>query len=252
MEIIKPLAFIDLETTGVKTHADRIIEVAVLKIHPDGSRERFQSLVNPGMVLDQKIEELTGIKTADIIDAPPFMQVAPKLLEFIAGCWLCGFGVEFFDAPMPEEEFSRAGFPWEISVDQILDTCNIFKKKEPRNLTAAVKLYVGKELEGAHRAMVDAEASAEVFYGQLKMYSDMPRTMPELVKEFSNPGRVDLAGKLCRNEDGVICFAFGKHKDLPVADHFDYIHWMLKGAFPTGTKRILRQIVSDSFPKFPA
>lgn len=244
LEIKKPLVFLDLESSGTNAATDKITEVACVKMYPSGKTEEFETLVNPGLRIDKEVEELTGITNEMLVKAPGFHRVAEGLFPFLTGCDLCGYNIYNFDLPMLYEEFARVGYNLDLSGLNVIDPANIFKKKEPRNLEAASKFYSGVSHADAHRAMPDVVALIRVLDGQMKMYSDLPRSVETLALESQMDRRVDLAGKFVYNEKGIPVFAFGQHKDKPAANYPDFLEWMLKKDFPEQTKNLIRFLLA--------
>ena len=274
LNIQKPLIIFDLETTGLDMVNDRVIQLSYIKVYPDGKETRGDMLINPEKHIPEVVEQLTGIKDADVADKPTFKQVAAKLNEEFTGCDFAGFNSNFFDIPMLAEEFLRAGIDFDFSKCRLIDACTIFKKMERRNLAAAYKFYCGRKMEEdfeAHRADQDTEATYRVLMGQLDMYRPENQEDPErclandmdALAEFSKQNdNVDFAGRIVwadkkdakgqtvLDKDGnpvrVEVFNFGKHKGEEVANvlRYDsgYFSWMLGGDFTNNTKQVLTRI----------
>lgn len=246
LKLTRPLVFLDLEATGKDPAVDKITEVAIVKLHTDGRREAFQSLVNPGRLLSDEIVELTGIRNEDLMLAPVFGSIAKDVHSMIDGCDLAGFGVEAFDTVLLWEELYREGIEWSLDGVRTIDSLNIYKNRERRNLAAARMFYAGKSHEGAHRAMADVQASMDVLEGQLAKYPDLPRDIDGLTEEGTyRKNRVDLAGKIELNAEGVPVFTFGAHQGKPVKSRIDYAQWMIREKFAGNTKMHLRRIIGD-------
>jgi DNA polymerase-3 subunit epsilon len=258
-----PIAFFDLESTGTNISTDRIVEVSILKLYPDGTKEIKTHLVNPTIPIPKEVSLIHGIYDEDVKDAPTFKDLARDLHQFLAGADLSGFNVLKFDIPLLVEEFLRAGIDFDIEKRNILDSQKIFHMMEKRNLTAAYKFYCGKSLENAHSAEADTIASFEVFEAQIKRYhgeeaedlqgnklgifeNDMKK-----IHSILNEKMVDLAGRFIFNEDGIECFNFGKHKGKPITqvlkEEPGYYDWMMKGDFPLDTKRKFTQVKLRAF-----
>ena len=274
LNIQKPLVIFDLETTGLDMVNDRVIQLSYIKVYPDGKETRGDMLINPEKHIPEVVEQLTGIKDADVADKPTFKQVAAKLNEEFTGCDFAGFNSNYFDIPMLAEEFLRAGIDFDFSKCRLIDACTIFKKMERRNLAAAYKFYCGRKMEEdfeAHRADQDTEATYRVLMGQLDMYRPENQEDPErclandmdALAEFSKQNdNVDFAGRIVwadkkdakgqtvLDKDGnpvrVEVFNFGKHKREEVAAvlRYDsgYFSWMLGGDFTNNTKQVLTRI----------
>ena len=247
LNLLRPLAFIDLETTGINIATDRIIEIAILKIFPDGSNEIKVERINPTIPIPFGASKVHGIYDKDVADKPAFVKIAPEIQQFIEGCDFAGYNSNRFDIPLLLEEFLRAGIDVDISQVKLVDVLGIFQKMEQRNLAAAYKFYCDKELLNAHNAEADISATYEIFLAQLERYSELKNDVAFL-HEFSAPknNNVDLAGKIVLNEQGVECINFGKHKGKTIPELLRadaaYIDWMMKGDFPLFTKKVLTDL----------
>lgn len=247
LNLRNPLVFFDLETTGTDTAKDRIVEISILKVNPNGTEETRTKLINPGMPIPQASTDVHGITDEDVKDAPQFKQIAKSLAEFMEGCDIAGFNSSRFDVPLLAEEFLRAGVDYDFSKRKMIDVQIIFHKKEQRTLEAALKFYCGKELTDAHSAEADTRATYEVLKGQLKMYPDLENDVDFLAKEFASyNNNVDLAGRIIFDENGVEVFNFGKHKGRSVADVLkkepSFFAWIMDADFPLNTKKVLTRI----------
>lgn len=253
----KPLAFFDLETTGINTARDRIIDICIIKALPGGEVAVKKQRVNPGVPIPLETSLIHGIYDEDVVDAPPFKAVARTLAQFLDGCDLAGFNSIRFDVPLLVEEFLRANVDFDVKNRRLVDAQRIFHLMEPRNLTAAYKFYCNKDLVGAHGAEADTIATLEVLNAQVQRYAGMiARTDSGQDVVFNNDmdvlhsltanRNVDLAGRIVLNSEGVEVFNFGKHKDRPVLEVLQkepaFYDWMLKGEFPLDTKRRLTEI----------
>lgn len=246
LELTRPIVFFDLETTGVDPGSDRIVELGFIKVHPSGEKEVKTRRVNPGRPIPAAATAIHGISDADVADEPSFAQIARSLYTWIEGCDLAGYNSNKFDVPMLVEEFLRAGIEVDLSQIKLVDVQNIFHKKEQRTLAAAHKFYCGAEIENAHSAAADIEATYNVLLAQLERYDDLKGDV-EFLSEFSKMGNfVDFAGRVVRNEQGVAVFNFGKHKGRAVLDVFraepSYYDWMMKGDFTLNTKNVITEI----------
>lgn len=253
----KPLAFFDLETTGVNTAKDRIIDICIMKAMPNGEVVSKTQRVNPGMPIPLESSLIHGIYDDDVKDAPPFKTVARSLAQFLEGCDLAGFNSNRFDVPLLVEEFLRANVDFDVKNRRLVDVQRIFHLMEPRNLTAAYKFYCDKDLIGAHGAEADTQATLEVLNAQVQRYvgqvarTDSGRDVVfgndmDMLHSLTANRNVDLAGRIIVNDEGVEVFNFGKHKDRPVLEVLQkepaFYDWMLKGDFPLDTKRRLTEI----------
>lgn len=253
------LVFLDLETTGINIASDRIVEIALLKIHPNGDEEEKVMKINPEMPIPEASTRVHGITDADVQSAPTFREVAKTLAKFLEGCDLAGFNSNRFDIPLLAEEFLRVEVDVDFKKRKFVDVQAIFHKMEKRTLSAAYKYYCLKELTDAHSAMADARATYEVLKAQLDLYKEVAyedgngvKTTPivndmELLSQFSCYDRnVDYMGRIVYDEKGVEVFNFGKNKGVPVEkvlrEQPGYYGWILNGDFPLYTKKVLTQI----------
>lgn len=262
LHLKKPLAFFDLETTGTNIANDRIVEIGIVIAKPDGTLEKKQRFVNPGMPIPPESTAVHGITDEMVENEPTFKQIAKSLEQVLQGCDLAGFNVLKFDIPMLVEEFLRAEVDFDLQNRSILDAQKIFHMMEPRTLSAAYKFYVGGDISdlggNAHRADVDALASYHVLMKQVERYRDVsimdankqPVTPVvndvKALHQLTFSKIVDLAGRMAYNQKGEIVFTFGKHRDKPVEDVLrnepSYYQWMMEGDFPRDTKRHLTRI----------
>lgn len=245
LQLNKPLAFIDLETTGINLGTDRIIEIAVIKLLTDGTRIVKRKLINPGIPIPPTSSEVHGITDEMVKDAPSFRQVAQELKQMLDGCDFAGYNSNRFDIPLLMEEFLRAGVEVDMRNRKLLDVQNIFHKMEPRTLSAAYKFYCGKQLENAHSAEADAAATHEILEAQLERYPELGSSIDSILKMIGEDQIVDFARRFIM-ENGTEVFNFGKFKGRPVADVLraepQYYDWMMKGDFPQHTKQKLTEI----------
>jgi DNA polymerase-3 subunit epsilon len=247
----KPLAFIDLETTGINVTTDRIVELSVLKISPNGKEEWMSTRVNPEMVIPPKSTAIHGIKDEDVAKSPTFKEIARNLAAFLEGCDLAGYNAIKFDIPVLAEEFLRVNIDFTFRKRRYVDVQVIFHKKEQRTLAAAFLFYCKKELEGAHGSKADTSATYEVLKSQLDRYKDLENDVEKLADFSSFNSNVDFAGRIILDENGVEVFNFGKHKGKAVeavfAEEPAYYSWMMNGEFPLYTKKVLTEIKLRSF-----
>ena len=254
----KPLAFFDLETTGINISRDRIVEISIVKALPNGSEEVRTQRINPEMPIPLETSLIHGIYDEDVKDCPTFKQVAKTLAAFLEGCDLAGFNSNRFDVPMLVEEFLRVDVDFEVKNRRLIDTQRIFHLMEPRNLSAAYKFYCGKQLVGAHGAEADALATYEVLNAQVKHYAgvevistDGKVEVPihndmDVLHKLTASQNVDFAGRMVYNEQGEEVFNFGKHNGKKVMDVLKkepaFFDWIIKNDFPLDTKRKLTEI----------
>ena len=259
LHLKNPVVVLDLETTGMNIVTDRIVEIALLKIHIDGSEEEKLMLINPEIPIPPEVSQIHGIRDEDVKDKPTFKEVAKTLAKFMEGCDLCGFNSNRFDIPLLAEEFIRADVDIDLKKHKFIDVQAIFHKMEKRTLAAAFKFYCNKELVDAHSAMADTKATYEVLKAQLDMYKDVVfddgkgvKTIPivndmEKLSEFSSYDQnVDFVGRIVYDEKGVEVFNFGKNKGVPVEkvlrEQPGYYGWMMDSEFPLYTKKVLTRL----------
>lgn len=259
LNLTKPLAFFDLETTGINVGSDRIVEISIVRVNIDNSTDILTKRVNPTIPIPEFSSKIHGIYDKDVADCPTFKELAPQLSQFLTNCDLAGFNSNKFDVPVLVEEFLRADIDFDLRNRKLIDVQNIFHIMEPRNLSAAYKFYCDKPLHNAHSAEADTIATYEIFKAQLERYKDVEqiddkgnKTIPVkndmavLSTLTARNKNADLAGRIVFNEKGQEVFAFGKHKDKPVKEVFEkepsYYSWMMQGDFPLYTKKIITQI----------
>lgn len=246
LNLKRPIIFFDLESTGVDTAKDRIVEISLAKIMPDGEEIVRTRKINPEMHIPEESTAIHGITDEDVKECPTFTQVAKSLEQFIHGCDFGGFNSNRFDLPMLVEEFMRAGVEVDFKRRKFIDVQNIFHKKEQRTLVAAYKFYCDKELIDAHSAEADTLATYEVLKAQLDRYGDLENDI-DILAEYSSRGEtVDYAGRIVYNEKGEEVFGFGKYKGRSVCEVFSlepsYYAWMMNGDFPLYTKKVITEL----------
>lgn len=246
LKLHKPLCIFDLETTGLNISKDKIVEICILKVNPDASRESKTWLVNPEMPIPPHVSEVHGIYDKDVVDAPTFKEIAPQIMEMINGSDLGGFNSNRFDVPLLAEEMLRTGADFDLSKIKLVDAQTIFHKKEPRNLSAAYRFYCEKTLENAHSAEADVMATFEVLDAQVGKYDDIPNEIAGLSNFSTQRKSADLAGMIQFDGDGDEIFGFGKYKGEKItavlAKDKGYFGWIQNADFPLYTKKILTQI----------
>jgi DNA polymerase-3 subunit epsilon len=251
LNLKRPLAFIDLETTGINVSSDRIVELSVLKISPNGKEEWMSTRVNPEMAIPPKSTSIHGITDEDVAEAPHFREVAKKLTVFLEGCDLAGYNAIKFDIPVLAEEFLRANIDFNFRKRRYIDVQVIFHKKEQRTLAAAYLFYCKKELQDAHSSKSDTAATFEVLKSQLDRYKDLENDVEKLADFSSFNNNVDFAGRIILDENDVEVFNFGKYKGKSVELIFNedpaYYSWMMNGDFPLYTKKVLTELKLRSF-----
>ena len=253
LQLKRPIAFIDLETTGVSLSADRIIEIAIIKILPDGSRQVKRKLINPEMPIPLSSTEIHGITDKMVKDAPTFKQAGNEIKMFIENCDLAGYNSNRFDIPILMEEFLRTGMDVDLSSRKMIDVQHIFYTMEPRTLTAAYKFFCEKELTEAHSAEADVDATIEVLMAQLKRYKSLGDSLDSILGVIGEDKIVDYARRFGFDDKGNEVFNFGKHKGRPVRDVLkaepQYYDWMMRGDFPLHTKQKLTEIFNRTLLK---
>lgn len=264
LNLDKDLVFFDLETTGVSVSNDRIVQIGMIKYYSDGRKEEKNRLVNPTIPIPEEATAVHGITNEMVQEAPTFRQISKGIQSFIGNSDLCGFNSNRFDVPLLLEEFYRAGIDFDMTNRSSVDVWKIFQKMEPRNLKAAYKFYCNKELDGAHDAMNDIRATAEILESQLDIYKDanyeesdgrveekpIVNNMKKL-HDFTNfKGQLDYSGRIVLNENSVPVFNFGKYQDQSVVDVLKhnpgYYSWFMKSDFSTDTKKVLEKIMESS------
>jgi len=252
LHLEKPLIFFDLETTGLDCQKDRIVELSAIKLHPDGSQSSLYYLLNPCMDIPEVAREVHGITNAMVADKPPFCDVADSVYDFFRGCDLAGYNVRRFDIPMLMEEFHRCKmYPILLTETKVVDVLALYTKKEPRDLSAAVRYYCKEELTKAHSAQADVEATMKVLQHQLLHYSDLEPNVNFLYKYSCDSDYiVDFSGKFGRNKKGQIIYKFGKYRDKAVdpddKDHQSYLDWLSnESSTPVEMKMAIKRIRSQ-------
>lgn len=246
LKLERPIIFFDLETTGTNVTHDRIVELSLLKVYPDGNQETKSRRINPGIPIPAASTAIHHITDEDVKECPLFREVAKSLLSIFEDCDIAGYNSNKFDVPLLIEEFARAGYTFDITGRRFIDVQNIFHKMEQRTLVAAYKFYCGGDLKDAHSAMADTQATYEVLLGQLDRYPELHNDVAYL-SEFSSSGRnLDLAARIVLDDNDVPVFNFGKHKGKSVREVLrkepSFFDWVQQGDFPRNTKDVLRQL----------
>lgn len=251
--LVRPLVSFDLETTGLDVQQDRIIEISCVKRQPDGAREVWTRRVNPERPIAPEATAVHGISDADLAREPTFAQIARPLAAFLYGCDLTGFNVERFDIPLLKNEFRRLGITFPAGPVCVVDSCRLFFRYEPRNLAAAVRLYTGEELVGAHGAEADAIAALDVLEGQLRRYDDLPLDVAGLEEACHprEPHWIDGEGKLVWvGEEAALGFGKNKNRTLRAMarEEPDYLRWMANGNFSDLVRELCDAALGGSYP----
>lgn len=257
LQLERPLVAFDLETTGLDVERDRIVELSFVKLLPDGGRETRTRRIHPTIPIPAEATAVHGIGDADVADCPKFAQVANSLHGWLADCDLAGFNIEKFDLRLLAAEFKRVQLEFPLAGTRFIDAFRIYAQREPRDLSAAVRYYCGRELVGAHGAEADTLATVDVLLAQLERYPDLPLDVQGLhdVCHPRDPRWVDDTGKLQWRPDGEVVVTFGKHRGRTlrelVAAEADYLRWMLGGDFPLQVKEILGAALRGQHPQQP-
>lgn len=247
LKLANCIIFFDLETTGINIAKDRIVEISVLKVYPNGKEEQKTIRVNPEMPIPPEASAVHGIYDEDVKDCSAFKVIAKDLARFMEGCDLGGYNSNRFDIPLLAEEFLRAGVDFDMRKRKFIDVQTIFHKMEQRTLSAAYRFYCNKNLEDAHTAAADTTATYEVLKAQLERYSDTLENDISFLSKFSTQNNnADFAGFIVFNEKQEEVFNFGKNKGIPVEkvlkEQPGYYAWMLNSEFPLYTKKVLTEI----------
>ena len=248
----RPVTFIDLETTGIDTDEDRIVQLATLKLCPGGATILHSKMVNPGMPIPPGAVAIHGITDEDVFGCPQFGEIASKVAAFLAGCDLAGYNIVGFDLPLLEAEFRRVGVEFSLEGRRIVDVMRIFHARVPRTLEGAVRFYCEREIEDAHSADADTLSSFEVFVGQFERYPDLPPDLDELDRISRPPEWFDRDGKLIW-QDGELCLNFGKHKGSSLGDVVEadpgYLDWILRKDFSVEVKDAIQKARAGALPR---
>jgi len=246
LKLNKPICFFDLETTGIDITKDRIVEIAILKVHPNGNKESKTWLVNPEMPIPSQSTAIHGISDEKVANEPTFKELSKDVYNMIKDSDLAGFNSDRFDIPLLAEELLRADIDFDMKNRVSVDVQTIFHKMEKRTLEAAYKFYCDEDLKNAHSAAADTNATYEVLKSQLDRYDDLENDVKKLSEFTTRKNSVDFAGFIVYNEDNEECFSFGKHKGKLVTEVMDkepgYFGWLLNADFPLYTKKVLTAI----------
>ena len=254
LKLNNPLLFFDLETTGLNIACDRIVEIAAVKVFPDGHVEEKRRYINPEMPIPKEAQDVHHITDEMVKGQPTFRQIAKSLAQWMEGCDIAGYNSTKFDIPLLAEEFLRAGVEFDFRKRKLIDVQNIFHKMEQRTLVAAYAFYCNKDLEGAHSALEDAKATYEVLKAQLDKYDGTLQNDVKFLADFTTRNRLaDYAGRFILNENDEPVFNFGKYKGRKVEDVLrnepSYYDWMMNGDFTLDTKKVLTQIYTKTRSK---
>jgi DNA polymerase-3 subunit epsilon len=253
----RPLVIFDIEATGANPRTDRIVELAAIRLAPDGTSQRHVWRINPQRPIPAEATAIHGIRDEDVASCPTFLHKAAEIAAVFEDADLAGYNAVRFDIPMLAEEFVRAHYPFVSEGRRVLDAQRIFHRKVPRDLTAALSYYCGEMHLDAHGAVADAEATLRVLQAQFERYPDLPLDMEALDAYCSprNPDWADRAGRL-RWQDGEIVLNFGKRQGESLRrllrEDPGFVNWMLRSDFPGDTKTILRQAMEGKWPAPPS
>jgi len=251
LNLIKPICFFDLETTGINISKDRVVEISILKVYPNGTEESKTWLVNPEMVIPNEVIAIHGITNEKVANEPTFKEIAKDVHNMIKDSDLGGFNSNRFDIPLLAEEMLRAEIDFDMKNRVAVDVQTIFHKMEQRTLSAAYKFYCNESLEDAHSAEADTKATYEVLKSQIEKYDELENDTKFLAEFSSRKKFADFAGFINYNKKGEECFSFGKHKGKLVTEVLEkepgYFGWLLNADFPLYTKKVLTAIKLRSF-----
>lgn len=246
LNLTKPICFFDLETTGINISKDRIVEIAILKVHPNGKEENHRWIVNPEMEIPKEVSEIHGITNEMVANKPTFKHISKEVYAIIKDADLGGFNSNRFDIPLLAEELLRVDIDFDMKNRVAVDVQTIFHKMEQRTLSAAYKFYCNKELANAHSAEADTNATYEVLKAQIEKYDELENDTKFLAEFSSRKQFADFAGFIAYNKNGEECFSFGKHKNKKVLEVLEkepgYFGWLLNADFPLYTKKVLTGI----------
>ena len=246
LQLTKPLCFFDLETTGTDISNDRIVEIAILKLQPNGTQEKMEKRINPEIQIPFEVSQIHGITNEMVANSPTFKEESHKIYSFIKGCDLAGYNSDRFDIPLLVEELLRSEVSFNFNNIKTVDVQTIFHKMEARTLTAALRFYCDEELSDAHSAQADAKATHDVLLAQLDRYDDLEPNVDFLNNFSKRKKTADFAGFLVFDKSNEMCFGFGKHKGKKIKDILEnepgYFGWVLNADFPRYTKKILTEV----------
>ncbi|HOX85166.1 MAG TPA: 3'-5' exonuclease [bacterium] len=254
LELNRPLVFFDLETTGLDFQQDRIVQFAFIKIKPDRTQQEWSALVNPEIAIPPAASQVHGITDADVADQPTMSHFAPQIVAFLRDSDLAGFNIARFDVPFLQTELNRCGCPLEIDKIRLIDVQVIFHKKEPRDLTAALRFYCQKEHNEAHDALGDVRATVDVFHAQLERYTDLPHTVAALHR-LASGGTADWLDpdRKFYWKDSEAVFSFGKHRGRSLSwvqeNDIGYLQWLAEKDFSPATLSIIAAAIEGEFPE---
>lgn len=246
LKLNRPIVFFDLETTGTNISSDRIVEISLIKLHPDGRVLEKTRRVNPEMHIPESSTAIHHITDEDVASEPTFRQIASSLAQLISGCDIAGFNSNRFDIPLLDAEFERAGVDFDLTKSRFIDVQTIYHKKEPRTLVAAYRYYCDKNLEEAHSALADTRATMEVLMAQLERYDDLPVEIGALSEYACANRNVDIMGRLIYDDQNREVINFGKYKGRLAEEVLQndpgYYSWIMQGDFARNTKQAFTRV----------
>ncbi len=246
LELQKPLCVFDLETTGTNTAKDRIVEISIIRVEPNGDENIKTWRVNPQMHIPAEVSAIHGIYDKDVKNEPVFSEIANEIFEMIHDADLAGFNSNRFDVPLLAEELLRSGIDFDLKTNNMIDVQNIFHKMEPRNLASAYKFYCNSDLDNAHSAEADTKATLEILKAQLQRYEDLPKNMEKLSNFSAYYKSADFQGRIIYNDKNEEVINFGKYKGQKLEDVFKkdpgYYGWIMKAEFPLYTKKVVQNV----------
>ena len=246
LKLDKPICFFDLESSGLNIGYDKVISIGTTKLMPDGTTISKNMLLNPMIPISPEASLIHGYKNEDLVGKPLFSQIAKSLYEFMKDTYLSGYNSNFFDIPMLQEEFMRCGIEFPDYTQKTIDVCSIFKNFEKRDLSSALKFYCGKEMENAHDAQADIDATVEVFLAQLQRYDELKdKDITEIAKIGRNENQVDWQGRILIDADGDYIWNFGKVKGKKIKNEIGFGDWVLTNDFPETFKALIRKIKEE-------
>lgn len=251
LKLERPICFFDLETTGLDKKECAIIEIAIVKLYPAGITDKFWTRVNPEMDIPEESTEIHGITNEMVKGCPTFLEISETILSYLDGSDIGGYNSNNFDLPVLNNHFLRAGISWDYNNHRKIDVGVIFKRKEERTLSAAMKFYCDKTLEDAHSALADTEATLDVFMAQLERYPDLPNQIQEL-ELYTNYDKqfADLSGNFAYNNKGELVFNFGNDRGKSVYTNIGLVQWMFSKNFPEDTMEIANQIITNHYNQY--
>ncbi len=251
LKLQRPIVFFDIESTGINVAKDRIVEISILKVFPDGKEDLNTFKINPTIKISPEATKIHGISNKDVKNQPTFSDIAREIANILKSCDLCGYNSNKFDIPILAEEFLRTDVDFDFKKAKFVDAQVIFFKQEPRTLTAAYKFYCNKDLKNAHSAEADTIATYEILKAQVERYDNLKEDISSLAKFSKQNNNVDFAGRIIYNSKGIEIFNFGKHKGKIVEEILkkdnNYYNWMMNNDFPLYTKKVLTSIKLRSF-----